>query len=336
MSFEDRLSNYMKEVAGSTSVASLSFTDTIARGRHERRKMMAMVAGVAAALIGLGAIGASALTGGPRQVPRPLPPAGPTEPFTPSPSPSESSSTTPKPDPSETASGVDGSPKPPVEGVVDAEGQAIEVGRAWIDAIAAGDLDGAYEMMINPVTGEARMSKREFEAFVAEGASEGLAQYSVAEDTVYAYVPLGGSSGEGSRGVFTVRGIVAREGTTELDAYGLPVAVLTEGAFVDLPLLNDVGVVPEHPNADSDGGGNVVGDSFLATAGIMSQKVVNQVLMAVDHTWKPAGFGGGGPDRVGASARFKGVEPGTHVMTIAVITKDGALYSHSFVIHHER
>ena len=337
MSFEDRLSNSMKEVAGSTPVASLNFAETIARGRHERRKMMAMVAGVAAALVGLGAIGATALTGGSRQVPRPVPPAGSTEPFTPppSPAPSESESATPEPDPAETASGVDGSPNSPVDGVVDAESQAIELGRAWIDAIAAGDIDGAYEMMINPVTGEARISKEEFEAFVAEGASEGLAQYSVAEDTVYGYVPLGGSSGEGSRGVFTVRGVVTREGSTELGAYSLPVAVLTEGAFVDLPLLNNVGITPDRPNADSDGGGNLVGDSFRARASLMSQKVVTQVLMAVDDTWKPAGFGSGGPDRVGASARFKGIEPGTHVMTIAVITKDGALYSHSFVIHHE-
>ncbi|MDQ4057533.1 MAG: hypothetical protein M3124_00235 [Actinomycetota bacterium] len=335
MSFEDRLSNAMKEVAGSATVASLSFADTIARGRHERRKMMTMVAGVAAALIGLGAMGASALSGGPRQVPRPLPPAGSTEPLTPSPSPSESSRVTPKPDPSEMPSGVDGSPKPPPEDVVDAEGQAIEVGRAWIDAIAAGDLDGAYEMMVNPLSGRARMPRREFEALVAEGASEGLAAYSRAQNPVYGFVPLGGSSGEGTRGVFTVRGTVTREGLTELDAYGLPVAVLAEGAFVDLAPLNEVGITPDRPNAHSDGGGNVVGDSFLARAGIMSQKVVAQVLMAVDDNWKPAGFGAGGPDRVGASARFKGVLPGTHVMTIAVITNDGALYSHSFVIYHE-
>ena len=325
----------MKEVAGSAPVASLSFVDTIARGRHERRKMMAMVAGVVAALIGLGAIGASALRGGPRQAPLPVPPAGSTEPPTPSPSPSESSRATPPPDPTETPSAVDGSPKPPVEGVVDAEGHAIEVGRAWIEAIAAGDLDGAYQMMVNPLSGEARMSQQEFEAFVAEGASEGLAQYSRAPDPVYGFVPLGGSSGEGTRGVFTVRGTVTREGITELDAYGLPVAVLAEGAFVDLPRLNDVGIAPDRPNADSDGGGNVVGDSFLARASIMSRKVVAQVSMAVDDIWKPAGFGAGGPDRVGASARFKGVEPGTHVMTIAVISKDGALYSHSFVIRHE-
>lgn len=334
MSFEDRLSNSMKQVAGSAPVAPLDFAETLARGRYERRKMLTMVAGAAAAVVVLGAIGAGALTEGSRPGPRPVPPAGSTEPLTPSPSPSESRSASPEPEPAETASGIDGSPNAPVEGVVNAERQAIDVGRAWIDALAAGDVDIAYELMINPATGEARLSKEEFELFAQE-ASEGLGAFSVAENPVYGYVPLGGSSGEGSRGIFTVRGRVSREGFTELDAYGVPVTVLTGGAFVDLPLLNDVGIAPEQPNADSDGGGNVVGDSFLATGTIMSQKVVAQVLMAVDDLWKPADFGPGGPEQIGASARFNGVEPGTHVMTIAVVTRNGALYSHSFVIHHE-
>lgn len=335
MSFEDRLSGSMKQVAGSASVAPLDFADTLARGRHERRKMLTLVAGVAAAVVALGAIGAGALTNGSPPAPRPVPPAGSTEPFTPSPTPSESKSATPEPDPAETASGVDGSPNAPVDGVDNAESQAIDMGRAWIDAIAAGDVEGAYQMMINPLTGEARLSMKEFELFVSEGASEGLGAYSVAKNPVYGFVPLGGSSGEGALGVFTVRGTVTREGFTELDAYGLPVAVLREGAFVDLPLVNNVGIAPDQPNADSDGGGNIVGDSFLATASIMSQNVVTQVLMAVDGTWKPAGFGPGGPEQIGASARFRGIGPGTHVMTIAVITKDNALYSHSFVIHGE-
>ena len=335
MSFEDRLSNSMKQVAGSASVAPLDFADTLARGRHERRKMLTMVAGVAAAVVALGAIGAGALTNGSPPAPRLLPPAGSTEPFKPSPTPSESRSATPEPDPAETASGVDGSPNAPIDGVDDAESQAIDIGRAWIDAIAAGDVEGAYQLMINPLTGEARLSIKEFELFVSEGASEGLGTYSEAKNPVYGFVPLGGSSGEGTRGVFTVRGTVSREGFTELDAYGVPVTVLTEGAFVDLPLINNVGIAPEQPNADSDGGGNVVGDSFQATGTVMSQTVVTQVLMAVDDLWKPADFGPAGPEQIGASARFKGIEPGTHVMTIAVITRNGVLYSHSFVIHSE-
>ena len=54
MSFEDRLSNSMKQVAGSTPVAPLDFADTLARGRRERRKLLTMVAGVAAAAVALG------------------------------------------------------------------------------------------------------------------------------------------------------------------------------------------------------------------------------------------------------------------------------------------
>jgi hypothetical protein len=334
MSFEDRLSNSMKQVAGSTPVAPLDFAGTLARGRHERRKTLTMVAGVAAAAVALGAIGASALTNDSPPVPRPVPPAGSTEPFTPSPTPSEARSASPESEPPETASGIDGGPNAPVKGVIDPDDQAIDVGRAWIDAIAAGDVDGAYGLMINPLTGEARLSKEEFKLFAQE-ASEGLGAYSVAKHPVYGFVPLGGSSGEGTRGVFTVRGTVTRQGFTELDAYGVPVAVLSSGAFVDLPLSNDVGIVPEQPNADSDGDGNVVGDSFLATGTVQSQKVVVEVLMAVDGTWKPADFGPSGPEQIGASARFKGIEPGTHVMTIAVVTRKGTLYSHSFVIHRE-
>ena len=79
----------------------------------------------------------------------------------------------------------------------------------------------------------------------------------------------------------------------------------------------------------------MVGDSFLATGTVQSQKVVVEVLMAVDGIWEPADLGPDGPEQIGASARFKGIEPGTHVMTIAVVTRNGTLYSHSFVIRRE-
>lgn len=249
MSFEDRLSASIKQAAAAAPLEPLSLGATLARGRHERRKMMAIAVGVAAVVIALGAFGANALTGSRVPPPRPVPPAGSTEPATPTPSPTD-----------------EASPTEQIEGVVDPEARAIEASRAWIAAISQGDAKSAYELMNNPLTGKARLPRAEFEAFLAEGASEGLGGYAAAADPVFAFVPLGGSSGEAVRGVFMVRGDVMREGSTELDAFSFPMTVVPEGAFVDLGRMFDVMIAPEQPTADPDGGGNVVGGSFVATA----------------------------------------------------------------------
>lgn len=59
---------------------------------------------------------------------------------------------------------------------------------------------------------------------------------------------------------------------------------------------------------------------------------IDPAAVAVGEVWKPAEIVRRGPDELGVSARFTEVDAGTHTMTIAVITRAGSLYSHSFVI----
>jgi hypothetical protein len=211
MSFEERLRDELQRTAAALPSGSIKFNEVLEQGHRARRRGIAMMAAVAAAVAVVAVGGAAVLLGDNGVSPDPIPPGNTESPRAP-----ETPHSSPAPP-----------PETPSEKGVSFEGVEPRV-REWLTAIQNGDEDSAWAWM----TEEARadIGWERFAQDMQSALPEGLGAFAQAPDFHHVVVASAGSE---AAAVAVFSGEVTREGTTEVDARAIPVRIIGDDVWID-------------------------------------------------------------------------------------------------------
>lgn len=184
--------------------------------------------------------------------------------------------------------------------------------RAWVDALAEGDLEVAWDLTAE----RSRVAIGGFEAFtdLRSALAEGFGAWSGADDATFSVVPLE-TGGDEALSVVILRGTIAREGPPTPAAAGVPVRTTGGGSLVE-PFL-DLGAVEHQPPPGTAIPADPTLEAFVPA--------LRNVRFVVDDRGAedPATEGVDGDQQRASLEPGVPLEPGPHSLTVVLTTPEG-------------
>jgi hypothetical protein len=301
MSFEEQLRKRLRRAETQMPSVKVSLQETMVGARRGLLVRYALAASAVLLAIAGGAFAANDLLGNDAPAPAPAP--------------ADSPSPEPAPTPTHSESATEDEADP---------GLAAPAARAWIEALAAGDRERAWDLL----TAGAKASYDSYADFATDtGLAEGWATWASAEDVAYYHHNLA-SRGRSAVVVVTIAGTRQVEGTTERGAGAIVVHIEDDRALVN-PFVDGGGTNIE-PVTPREGG-----DSFEAGKPISFEAYVPERQMEIyflistrPGPLAPAEMEAAEGPRVLALQRLEDpLPPGDYWVTIVASLPDGSVWT---------